>query len=141
MTVVIFVFVIFAVVVAISDMITTSDRVGRAFDLVWAAAVVGTGLWLLLAEPRRVEVQSEGLRFVAPGRAVFIGWADLRSVSSPWFDINRESLHWRFGRLGREDTTAHQHGWSTRSWRSLAPLALSFAFSLQTMGEPSLAGR
>lgn len=98
MTIVIYSFFALIAVMAISDAITTSDQGARAFEVLWVFAITTSGLWLLVAEPRRVEVLPEGLRFVAPKRTVLIQWEALKSVSSPRFDLNRWSLHWRFGR-------------------------------------------
>jgi hypothetical protein len=98
MTIVIYAFFAFLVVAAVSDLLTNSDPAAVVFEVVWVCAIVLSGLWLILGEPRRVEVLTEGLRFVAPARSVLIPWESLQSVSSPALDWNRQSLHWRFGR-------------------------------------------
>ncbi|MFP5319074.1 MAG: hypothetical protein ACLGI2_12375 [Acidimicrobiia bacterium] len=98
MTVAVYAFFGLGVLMVIGTVFTEPDRGGVLFGTVWVLLIVASGLWLLLAEPRRVEVLSDGLRFVAPVRTVIIPWEKLKSVSSPWFDINRQSLHWRFGR-------------------------------------------
>lgn len=71
MTLVVYAFFSLLVVVAIGDVLTTPDRGAILFELVWVVGVVLSGMWPLLAEPRRV-VLSADLRFVAPARTIVI---------------------------------------------------------------------
>lgn len=94
MAAVIYAFFMFGVLIVLTDLATNSDRDGFLFGAVWVGGALVSGWWLLRRMPRRVEVLDDGLRFVAPARTVLIPWGSLRSVASPRFDINRQSLRW-----------------------------------------------
>jgi hypothetical protein len=106
MTAVIYGFFMLGVVAVVTDLVTSSDRDGLVFGALWAGGVLVSGWWLLRRMPRRVEVLDDGLRFVAPSRTVLVPWGSLRSVASPRFDINRQSLRWT---------------WSGRTFRTWGP--------------------
>ena len=70
MMIAIYAFFSLGVLMAIGDVFTTSNRGAIVFEVAWVLGIVGSGLWRLLAEPRRVEVHSDGLRSSRrPGRS------------------------------------------------------------------------
>jgi hypothetical protein len=85
--------------IAIHD---SDERMGGA--LVGVALVVGGGLFVLVfwaATPNRIEVTAQGVRIVSPLRKKQFDWVELRSVSSPWWDVANASVlwHWDGGKV------------------------------------------
>ena len=60
MTAVIYAFFALGVVLVIADLFSPSDPAGAVFGAVWATGIIVSGLWIVLAEPRRVECCREG---------------------------------------------------------------------------------
>ena len=70
--------------------------VGVAFVAVWFVAAMYQGWYALRRMPTAIGVADEGLRFVTRAGDVVVPWADLRSVGSPRWDLNRQLWVWRW---------------------------------------------
>ncbi len=83
----------------------------QRFVSVWLAVVMGQGVWMLWRMPWRIEVNEVTSRFVARSRQVEVPWSSLRSVKSPWFDLNRQSFLWTWdgGKLRTMGPWERQH--------------------------------
>ena len=89
----------------------SGDVAGVLFVSVWLALVTGQSAWMLLRMPWRIELNEVTLRFVARSRQVAVPWSSLRSVKSPWFDLNRQSFLWTWdgGKLRTMGPWERQH--------------------------------
>jgi hypothetical protein len=101
-------FYLFALVVAVGFLgdMSSSDQGGLLFFILWCIGLVASGWWTLLRMPWRVRTDDRGIHFLARTRTIDIPWDRLRSVSSPWYDLNRNMIRWR---------------WDGRSLRTMGP--------------------
>jgi hypothetical protein len=92
-------FYVFASVIAItgfSSMSGSGDRGGLVFLTVWCVALATQAWWTLLRMPWRIETDDREIRFVARTRLIAVPWSQLRSLTSPWYDMNRLSIRWEW---------------------------------------------
>lgn len=92
-------FYVFASVIAItgfSSMSSSGDRGGLVFLTVWCVALATQAWWTLLRMPWRIEADDREIRFVARTRLIAVPWSQLRSLTSPWYDMNRLSIRWEW---------------------------------------------
>lgn len=93
-------FYVFASVIVVTGLISMSsngDSGGLIFLIVWSVGVATQAWWTLLRMPWRIETDDREIRFVARTRLIAVPWGDLRSVTSPWYDMNRLSIRWAWG--------------------------------------------
>jgi hypothetical protein len=107
-------FYVFASVIVVGVLVQmrqTDDRAGLPFLVTWSVAVVIQGSWMLIRMPWRIQTDDRGIRFLARTRKIEVPRDRLRSVSSPWYDMNRVSIRWRWegGRLRTMGPWEHQH--------------------------------
>jgi hypothetical protein len=107
-------FYVFASVIVVGVLVQirqTGDRAGLPFLVIWSVAVVIQGSWMLMRMPWRIQTDDRGIHFLARTRKIEVPWDRLRSVSSPWYDMNRVSIRWRWegGRLRTMGPWEHQH--------------------------------
>jgi hypothetical protein len=92
-------FYLFASVIAVIGFVSTSgsgDRGGLLFLTVWCVGVATQAWWSLLRMPWRIEADDREIRFVARTRLIAVPWSQLRSLTSPWYDMNRLSIRWEW---------------------------------------------
>ena len=107
-------FYVFASVIVVGVLVQmrhTGDRAGLPFLVIWSVAVVIQGSWMLMRMPWRIRTDDRAIHFLARTRKIEVPWGRLRSVSSPWYDMNRVSIRWRWegGRLRTMGPWEHQH--------------------------------
>ena len=93
------VFYVFGSVIAVSGFISASrsgDRGGLIFLTVWCVVVATQAWWTLMRMPWRIEADDREIRFVARTRLIAVPWSQLRSVTSPRYDMNRVSIRWEW---------------------------------------------
>lgn len=87
------------------------DTTGLWFLAVWCVVVVIQARWTLLRMPWRIVTDESELRFLARTRTVNVPWGQLRSVTSPWYDLNNQVMRWRWdgGKLSTMGAWDGQH--------------------------------
>jgi hypothetical protein len=70
----------------------TGDGGTMLFMTVWVG-ILGFNGYMFLGSPREIELTESSIRFVG-WRSRVVPWSQLRSVSSPWYDMNRFSWRW-----------------------------------------------
>ena len=107
-------FYVFAAVVAISGFVSFSaegDTVGVVIWSLWSVGVTVQAWWTTFRMPRCIETDDLEIRFVSRARTVSVPWGRLRSVASPWYDLNRQVIRWEWdgGRLRTMGSWERQH--------------------------------
>jgi len=108
---VVFVFIACAGVGVLVGTLREGNLAGVVFVSVWFALAGAKAWWALMRMPWRIDLSDEGMRFVARSRQVIVPWPSLRSVRSPWFDLNRQTIVWAWegGRLRTPGQWDGQH--------------------------------
>ena len=106
-------FYLFALVIAVGVLgsMSNSNQGGLPFFILWCIGIVASGWWTFLRMPWRIQTDDRGIRFLARTRTIDIPWDRMRSVSSPWYDLNRTGIRWRWegGGLRTVGPWEHQH--------------------------------
>jgi hypothetical protein len=93
----------FLVIVAV---LAVTDSGDRSLPPVVPLVVIGAALLVtLLWQPHTIQLDDEGVTFIAVARRVTLPWEDLTEVRSPWFDLTRATLRWHRRSGGRITTS------------------------------------